>query len=87
MSIDGDGKRTASTPILNQFKYPSESCDAIDSNQKEMWNDATFFDINNTACRVERRHNGLANVTFIDGHVSTVKHFKGMNDDILWNKK
>ena len=77
---------TGSTPNLNQFKYPSETCDAIDANAKEMWNDATFFDINNTACRVARTHNDLANVTYIDGHVASIKHFEGMDKDILWNK-
>ena len=82
MNQNGGG----SMPMLNQFKYPSESCDAIDANNKEMWNDATFFDINNAACRVNRLHNGLANVTYIDGHVASIKHFQGMNDDILWNK-
>ena len=73
-------------PMLTQFTYPSESSDAVDANNKEMWNDTTFFDINHTNCRVARRHNGLANVTYIDGHVASIKHFKGMNDDILWNK-
>ncbi len=82
MSYNSNGN----TPSLNQFKYPSETCDAIDANNKEMWNDATFFDINNTACRVNRLHNGLANVCYIDGHVASIKHFEGMEKDILWNK-
>ena len=75
-----------SMPMLTQVTYPSESSDAVDANNKEMWNDTTFFDINHTNCRVARRHNGLANVTYIDGHVASIKYFKGMNDDILWNK-
>ncbi len=78
--------QTASTPILSQFKYPSETCNAIDTIQNELWNDATFFDITHTNCKIARRHNDLANVCFIDGHVGTVKHFQGMNDDILWNR-
>ena len=82
MNQNGGG----SMPMLTQFTYPSESSDAVDANNKEMWNDTTFFDINHTNCRVARRHNGLANVTYIDGHVASIKHFKGMNDDILWNK-
>ncbi|MBR3651114.1 MAG: DUF1559 domain-containing protein [Victivallales bacterium] len=82
MSYNSNG----STPSLNQFKFPSETCDAIDATAKEMWNDATFFDINNTACRVNRLHNGLANVCYIDGHVASIKHFEGMEKDILWNK-
>ena len=82
MSYNNNGN----TPSLNQFKFPSETCDAIDATAKEMWNDATFFDINNTACRVNRLHNGLANVCYIDGHVSSIKHFEGMDKDILWNK-
>ena len=82
MNENGGG----STPTLNQYKYPSESCDGIDANRMEMWNDATFFDITNAACGVARRHNDMANVTFMDGHVASIKHFKGMTEDILWNK-
>ena len=77
---------TGSTPTLGQFKYPSETCNAIDTIQNELWNDATFFDINSTNCKIARRHNDLANLCFIDGHASSIKHFEGMDKDILWNK-
>jgi len=82
MSYNNNGN----TPSLNQFKYPTETCEAIDTIQKELWNDATFFDITHTNCKISRRHNDLANVVFIDGHVANIKHFEGMDKDILWNK-
>ena len=76
-----------SMSMLTEFKYPTETCQAIDSLQHEFWNDASFFDIANTNCKVARRHNGLANVAYMDGHVGSIKHFEGMEKDILWNKK
>ena len=73
--------------MLTEFKYPSETCQAIDSQQMELWNTAEFFDIAHSNCKIDRRHNGLANVAYMDGHVGSIKHFEGMEKDILWNKK
>ena len=76
-----------SMAMLSDFKYPSETCNAIDSTQMELWNDASFFDINNTACKIPRRHNELAQLCYMDGHAGSIRHWEGMEKDILWNKK
>ncbi len=78
---------TTSMAMLSDFKFPSETCNAVDSDQMELWNDATFFDINNTACKIPRRHNGLTQLCYMDGHAGNIKHWEGMEKDILWNKK
>ena len=80
-------KTDANMPLLSEFKYPSETCNAIDTIQMELWNEAKFFDINNTECKIARRHNGLANLCYMDGHAGSIKHWEGMDTDILWNKK
>ena len=72
--------------MLTEFKFPSETCNAIDTKQMELWNTASFFDINHTDCKIDRRHNGLANLCYMDGHAGSIKHFEGMEKDILWNK-
>ncbi|MCR4574899.1 MAG: DUF1559 domain-containing protein [Lentisphaeria bacterium] len=73
--------------MLTEFQYPSETCQAIDSIQMELWNTASFFDINHTDCKIARRHNDLANLCYMDGHAGSIKHWEGMETDILWNKK
>ena len=78
---------TTTMSMLSDYKFPSETCNAIDTIQMELWNDASFFDINNTNCKIDRRHNGLANLCYMDGHAGSIKHWQGMETDILWNKK
>ena len=72
--------------MLSEFKYPSETCNAIDTLQMELWNTDYFFDVNDSRCKIDRRHNGLANLCYMDGHAGSIKHFEGMEKDILWNK-
>ena len=72
---------------ISEKMKEAKTCQAIDSKQMELWNTAEFFDIAHSNCKIDRRHNGLANVAYMDGHVGSIKHFEGMEKDILWNKK
>ncbi len=78
----GRSNKTAGTSAtsmhkLNEYKYPTETANAVDCTHMELrnWEDEIgSLTVGNPGCRLALRHNGSFNIIFVDGHCGSANY-------------